>query len=165
MKYIISLSIILIINFIGLNSFSQKSNWNIKFLNEKPFIENKGQFDGRDWHTNSSIKYAIDNNNFYVFFTDNGLTYRFDKFFKNKSENEKKELKKRHESEWKNKSELVSATWVNSNKDVEITPTEKIKSYYSYSIKDKFSKQDIDINNITGYNKIFYNNLYDNVDV
>jgi len=165
MKYIISLSIILIINFIGLNSFSQKSNWNIKFLNEKPFIENKGQFDGRDWHTNSSIKYAIDNNNFYVFFTDNGLTYRFDKFFKKKSENEKKELKKRHESEWKNKSELVSATWVNSNKDVEITPTEKIKSYYSYSIKDKFSKQDIDINNITGYNKIFYNNLYDNVDV
>jgi len=167
MKYFILLSIILITNFIGLNSFSQKSNWNNKFLKEKPFIENKGQFDRRDWHTNSNIKYAIDNNNFYVFFTDKGLTYRFDKFFKNKSENEKeeKELKKRLESEWKNKSELISATWVNSNKDVDITPTEKIKSYYSYSIKSKISKHDIEVNNIPGYNKIFYNNLYDNVDV
>ncbi len=159
MKFNIKLFTVLVFSIILSYSFGQKSNWNNKFLAEKPFIENKGQFDLRNWQKNSDIKYAIDNNNFCVFFTDKGLTYRFDKFVKNKQRNDI------HESKRINISELVSATWLNSNNNVKIVPFDKSKTYYSYDIKDKLTKNDININNINGYNKLKYNNIYNNVDI
>ncbi|HNZ42264.1 MAG TPA: hypothetical protein PKN41_02875, partial [Bacteroidales bacterium] len=70
----------LLIIFVILSScaFSAKSqtteNWSIKWNYPKVFIENKGQFEGRDKKPDSQILYAVDHTAVQVFFTREGLT-------------------------------------------------------------------------------------------
>lgn len=126
----------------------------------RAFIPNVGQFNNRNWQDNE-IKYAINENPFYVFFTDKGLTYRFDKIIKNPVyKNGDHTAPKRI-----NISELVHATWVNSNPDVEIKAEGMNSNYYSYAIRTGVGKETRNINNIQGFQKITYVNLYDNIDV
>ncbi|MBD3637356.1 MAG: gliding motility-associated C-terminal domain-containing protein [Crocinitomicaceae bacterium] len=127
---------------------------------ERSFIKNMGQFDGRNWQKNE-IVYGYDQNPFYVFFTQKGLTYRFDKIIKNPR------YKKGDPSNPKriNISELIHATWVGANENVEITAEEVVPFHYSYAVRDWPSKDVINIPGIKGYKKITYNNLYDNIDV
>ena len=71
MKSSMRLLSVLIFSTIVTLTFGQKSNWSTSFANQKVFIENKGQFDGRNWQKNSKIEYAIDYNGFNAFFTPN----------------------------------------------------------------------------------------------
>ncbi len=147
-------------------AFSQ-SEWVHNFANDKAFIENKGQFNGRNWDTNSDIKFAIEESNNYVFFTNSGLTYRFDKMIKNP------ELKGEHdfeaeegESERVNKAELIKIKWLNANSDVKIIPEDELSAYYSYAIYEDAEHNEVkNINHIKGYKKLTYKNLYNNIDV
>ena len=153
MKSIISLLIVLIYSTISVFTFGQKANWSTSFANQKVFIENKGQFDNRNWLKNSKIEYAIDNNGFNVFFSKQGITYRFDKIIKNPD----KKLENSHEPKRINISELVNVNWLNSNENVSITTDEKIEPYFSYAIKNPLTKEVYNINHINGYRKLIYN--------
>ncbi|RKX19144.1 MAG: hypothetical protein DRP35_08165, partial [Candidatus Zixiibacteriota bacterium] len=144
--------------FIG---FSQL-NWEIDNTNGSAFIENQGQFDGRNWQRNK-IEYGVESGNFHVFFTKTGLTYRFDKMIRNGDEHEKE--KKKNESEWMNKSELVHITWLNANPNVEIISEDPVSEYFSFAIKNPKTKEVYNVNHIQGYQKLTYKNLYDNIDL
>ena len=54
--------------FIG-NSIAQANNFTTDFLKDQSFIENKGQFDNRNWDKQAPILYAYSQNPFYVFFS------------------------------------------------------------------------------------------------
>lgn len=142
--------------------FSQ-SSWELDNVNGRAFIENKGQFDKRNW-LNDEIEYAVDNDGFYVFFTKNGLSYRFDKMIRDKEEG-KSNKEKSHEPGWKNISELVNITWIGANQNVEIIPLNLVDNYYSYDIIDYSTDEINSVNYIKGYQKLIYKNLYDNIDV
>jgi hypothetical protein len=157
-KIVYALSITLI----TLTSFSQNST-PIKDFNldvERTFIENKGQFDGRNWQSDE-IVFAYDQNPFYIFFTKEGVSYRFDKIIKNpKHQQGDTSTPKRV-----NISEIVNATWIGANQDVEIVAEDKADFYYSYAMRQWPTKEVSNINGISGYKKITYINLYDNIDV
>jgi len=155
------LLIVLIFSTIVTLTFGQKSNWSTSFANQKVFIENKGQFDGRNWQKNSKIEYAIDYNGFNAFFTPNGLTYRFDKIIRNPQRKSNPE----HEPKRINISEIIDITWLNFNENVKIIAQDAIEPYFSYAIKNPLTKEVYNINYIKGFNKLVYKNLYNNVDV
>jgi gliding motility-associated-like protein len=126
----------------------------------RAFIENKGQFENRNWQDNE-IKYAVNENPFYIFFTNEGLTYRFDKIiknpvYKNGDHNAPKRV---------NISELVHATWIGANDNVEIKAENRNENYYSYAVRTGNGKETENINGISGFQKITYVNLYENIDV
>ncbi len=150
--------LLLSITFVPFLAFSQP---NTAFKTEPAFIKNHGQFDGRNWQKTTKIEYGIDYNKAYVFFTKQGLTYRFDKIIKNP--NRKKDDPKSPKRT--NISELINITWIGANPDVEIIAQEKTDHYFSYAIKDFLTKEIQNINHINGYKKLIYKNLYDNVDV
>ena len=151
MKFIKSILIILIGSYsIGQNNFSDDNS----------FITNKGQFDGRNWKSNSKIEYAYRHNPFYIFLSKEGHTYRFDKMIKNpKRKQDPKALAKRM-----NVSELINVTWVGANQDVQIIPSKQIEAYYSFAVQTTTGEVK-SINNIPGHKTITYKNLYDNIDV
>ena len=151
MKLITSLLIILITTYsIGQNNFNE----------DYSFIENKGQFDGRNWRSNSKIEFAYQHNPFYVFLSKDGHTYRFDKMIKNPKRKQNPEAMPKRV----NISELINVTWVGANKDVEIISTDKINPYYSFAIQTP-SGDIKNVNHVQGYKTITYKNLYDNIDV
>lgn len=157
MKSII-LSLLLILN--GSLSFSQGINlWSESTNTESSFIENKGQFDGRTWLP-EKVEFGYNHNPFYVFFTKRGLTYRFDKIIRNPN----RDKQNPNSPKRTNVSELVHATWLGANKDVEVVAEELIDNYFSYAIREgKYGAKNI--TNIKGYKKVTYKNLYDFVDV
>ncbi|MBI5219271.1 MAG: gliding motility-associated C-terminal domain-containing protein [Bacteroidia bacterium] len=144
------------------------TDWNKKWdLQKKAFIENKGQFDGRNWQKTLKVEYAIDYNGLYVFFNRSGLTYRFDKIIRNpnRKSDEDIERDKKEEPKRINISELVNVTWLESNDNVELTAHDKADFYFSYAIRKHGTKEVYNINHINGFNKLTYKNLYSNVDV
>src|SRR5689334_21036625 len=80
--------ILLISIFIGKNIFSQavslpssvKQQWNSALsLSDNVFIENKGQFEGRNKSGKKNIHYAVAKEGIEIYFTPVGVTYRYDK--------------------------------------------------------------------------------------
>ncbi|MBN2667725.1 MAG: gliding motility-associated C-terminal domain-containing protein [Bacteroidales bacterium] len=151
---IISLSIL---------SFSQNAN----LLNEPKrslsFIENQGQFDGRNWQSNNPILYAIDLDDANLFLERQGLTYRFEKIIRNPlhtDENLKKDstISKRILS-----SELVHVKWLNANPNVKVYAEYIDNSYYSYAYK--VTNDVVNKNHIKGFKKIIYKNIYNKIDL
>jgi gliding motility-associated-like protein len=149
-------SFFLLLGFLLINNavFSQEHN----FIKTETFIENVGQFDGRDWQ-NSEIKYAYSHNPFYIFFTNEGLTYRFDKIIKNPNRMKGDTTVPKRV----NISELINVTWIGANENVDIIEENVASNYYSFAIKN--GNEVINKNNVKGYQKIMYKNLYDNIDV
>ncbi|MEO9795481.1 MAG: hypothetical protein ABJF27_03335, partial [Crocinitomicaceae bacterium] len=151
--------IILVFLAISTSVFSQ-TPLEFDLTSNRGFIENKGQFINRNWKKDE-VKYAINENPFYIFFTNKGLTYRFDKIIKNP------EYRKEDPTSHKrvNISELIHATWIGANENVEIKAEEKNSNYYSYAVRTGVGKETKNIPGISGYQKITYINLYDNIDV
>ena len=122
-KYIFTaITIFLFGNLFGQESKLNSDKWN---YSNRAFIENKGQFDNRNWNSNSQIEYGYAQNPFYIFFTKQGVTYRLDKMIKNpKHKKDRSVLPKRT-----NISELITANWIGSNNDVEIISKGKTSNY------------------------------------
>jgi len=160
---------------LSLPLFSQNnsSGWAVSSEPQKNFIENKSQFNGRNKLTNSKILYGIDQNGTQVYFTKQGLTYRFDerqkKDIREEEKEREKESKKMTAEEWaehekeersvKINTDLVHLQWENANPNVQIVAENEATEYYSYCVGKE------NINHIKGYKKIIYKNLYPNIDV
>ncbi|PCJ23337.1 MAG: hypothetical protein COA97_11825 [Flavobacteriales bacterium] len=153
-----SFLILLIIIPIWINA--QTTNRKSNSISENAFVKNEGQFNGRNWSTNK-IEYSIKQNGFYVFFSKQGLTYRFDKMIKNPD----RDKSNPNSPKRTNISELIIVKWIDINNDVEIISSEEVNHYYSYVVKDSKTKKVINLNHITGYQKLTYKNIYDNIDV
>jgi len=130
---------------------------------KEAFIENKGQFNNRDWNQNEEIEFGVNQNPFYVFFTKKGLTYRLDKIVKNPNRDKSQPVS--ISPKRTNISELIQVTWVGANPNVEIVASQVKPNYYSYGVKDFATREVSNLNNLKGYEKIVYKNLYPNIDV
>ncbi len=137
------------------------TNWSQESIKSSSFIENKGQFDGRNWRSDDKVLFGYDQNPFYIFFTKKGLTYRFDKMIRT-PEREKYDPSKPKRT---NISELIFADWIGANENVEIISENITADYHSYAIKDPISKEIYNVNNINAFKKITYKNIYDNIDI
>ena len=159
-------SLILVFSLFTVFIYGQNSGLlnDFKLDKERSFIQNKGQFNGRNWQKNE-IVYALDNNPFYIFFTEKGITYRFDKIIKNPNRKSEHSDEGSLEPKRVNISELVHATWIAANEDVEIIAEERVDFHYSYAVKNFATGEVSNIPGINGFNKITYKNLYDNIDV
>ena len=141
--------------------FSQDSQWANNLNSSQSFIENKGQFDGRNWDSSSEIEFAYAQNPFYIFFSKKGLTYRFDKIVRNPNR-DKSDPKSPKRT---NISELVNVEWLGSNSNVTIVSEEQVGNYYSYAVKDFSNNTVHNETGVKGFQKITYKNLYNNIDV
>src|SRR5690554_2228525 len=137
---------------------SMSEKWN---YSDRAFIKNIGQFDNRNWNSNSEIEYGYAENPFYIFFTKQGVTYRLDKMIKNpKREEDKTVFPKRT-----NVSELITANWIGSNSNVEIVSSDKTNNYFSYAVEDDANKNVKNLNRVPGFKNVIYKNIYDNIDI
>ena len=138
-----------------------QSIWTQNTINDKAFISNEGQFDGRNWQKNTEIKYVSKQNGWFTFFTEKGLTYRLEKLTRNPN-------RKNGGHEGPSRvhiSELIHVTWLNANPNVEVIAHDKTDHYYTYSAKD-FKDSDISKRtHVDGYKKLVYKNIYNNIDV
>ncbi len=135
-------------------------SWSVKFETSKAFIENKGQFEQRLKSVDSKILYAVDNGSVQIYFTQKGLTYKFDRKEKNKNRRDGDETQPRIFFE----SDLVNMVWEDANHNAELVAEELNPDYYTYEMK-KNEKEYYDIQRIRGYKKLVYKNLYPNIDV
>ncbi|MBI4645412.1 MAG: gliding motility-associated C-terminal domain-containing protein [Bacteroidia bacterium] len=163
-KFLFKITLFIFFIFMGWSGIAQNNGNSLTgdFSSPKVFIENKGQYNGRNWLKNSEIEYAIANNTFHVFFTKQGLTYRFDKSIRNHGRNKHDDssIPKRI-----NISELIHNIWLNANGNVKIIAEDKSYDYYSYAIRNPGTKGVYNINYIDAYQKLIYKNIYNGIDV
>jgi len=124
-------------------------------FNTDVFVENLGQFNA--WVTTSKpIKYVV-NNNDKIFFTQQGLTFKLEKWEKITD----KEEHKNEEEEHNRKTEIyyIHLHWEGSNPNANIITSQETNNYYT------FGEQGYENIKAKGYKKITYKNIYPNIDV
>jgi gliding motility-associated-like protein len=158
-----SLLLLIVASMLSLTlTYAGNDGWQARNSVYTSFIENKGQFDGRNWQKDSKIEYAVDHNGYFMFFTAKGVTYRQEQI----TRNPKKDPENPHEPKRFMMSELVSVNWVGANTSVEIVAENQVEQYYSYTMYENGNRKKANnINNIPGFTKLTYKNLYDNIDV
>ena len=150
---------------LSIGVFSQPK-WTNSPNSERAFVENKGQYDGRNWQSTNQIKYALSQQDgWFTFFSNKGITHRIERLVRNPK-------KKKGEGDANNNlpsrihlSEFVNISFVGANNNVKIIAEEKTNHYYSYAVKDLKTNDVNNINNVKGYKKITYKNIYNNIDI
>ena len=135
-------------------------NETISFSSDYSFVENVGQFENRGWDNSDEIKFALKLGSVFTYFTKEGLTYRFEKYKKYKINGDQDSGSIR-----KNLSELVNIQFLNASPNVEIVAENRVNHYNSYGIKNYITDKVRNVNNVKGYKKITYKNIYNNIDI
>ena len=151
------------------------NSWQIAWSPRKAFIENKGQFSL--YKSKEKVLFAYDNGPTMIYFTKKGVRYSFLKRWSDpETDNERVKASKTKFSteEWEERDEekhnmkyetdVVSYDWLSASTNVQISGEEETSDYHSYPVKQKDGSE-IDVNNIKGYNKIIYKNIYPKIDV
>src|SRR5882724_8203775 len=97
---------------------SGASGWTAKNINStKSFIENKSQFNGKDQRADSKILFGAQEGDVKIYFTNNGLTYRFGEIRHQKQDKSTAESSEREREENATKmiSHFVKLQWLNAN--------------------------------------------------
>lgn len=147
-----------IVNSYGQKPLSSSKSWS---QDSRSFVQNKGQFDNRNWQSNDPVVFAYNQNPFYIFFSKQGVTYRFDKIIKNPKRKEDKTILPKRV----NISELIKVKWIGANKNVEIIPSDKSNHHYSYAIEKGAIDKVENLNNLESYQKLLYKNVYNGIDI
>lgn len=135
--------------------------WTGKMERTKAFIENKGQFDNRMWKkSDSPILYAVDHGSVQVYFTQKGLTYRFERKEKNPDRKDGDDSKPRILFD----SDEVNMVWAGANPNAQLIAEDKTSDYHVYAMFKNDNKTIYDIPDVHGYRKLTYKNLYPNID-
>ena len=144
----------------------QTNVWMNNTNSERAFVENKGQYDGRNWQSNNPIKFGLSQQDgWFTFFTEKGITHRIESLVRNPN-------KKKGEGDESIKfpsrvhtSELIDVTFINSNPNVQLIAEDKTDFYFSYAIKNPTTKEVTNFSHIDGYKKITYKNIYNKIDI
>ncbi len=171
MKSLFTFTVLVITLFATAQTSSK--NWVIHPEKPKVFIENKGQWNGRNNLPGSDILYATGYDDMQVLFTARGLTYRLEKkeMYTRDKEKDMKEMgdkdKLTHE-EWeelkrkesvKKEIDFVQMEWLGANANVQVVPLQAVTPYFNYDMGSK------SINHANGYEKLLYRNIYPNIDL
>ncbi|MCW3102449.1 MAG: type sorting protein [Bacteroidetes bacterium] len=149
---------------------SAASGWCVSRSDNRAFIENRGQFDGKDQLPGSQILYGVDDGA-QIYFTRKGLTYRFDKSLRNSAKEKKYKWKLFGKKVTEDEEERIEATvsssfanmeWLDANPACEVIVEDKQHSYNCYGDPKDPAKS---IENVPGYKKLIYKDLYPGIDV
>lgn len=140
--------------------FAQSNSWNNTLKGDQAFVKNIGQFDRRGWEDQDQIQFGLKMGSVFSYFTSSGLTYRFEKFRKEhlKQDNELDNNTRRYLQ-----SELINVEFLNANPNVVIEALDGVDYTFSYGMKIIDSASSL--NNINGFKRIKYSNIYDNIDI
>lgn len=155
---------------------STNSNWKVTPVEQKVFIENKGQFDNLNDLPGTDILFGTESISNQILFTRNGLTYRLEERVgptqaqrEEREEEMEREIasgkkithKEKEEREGKLiiRKDFVHMQWIGANPNAQVVALNTINSYFNYGIGNK------SIGHLNGYKKILYKNLYPNIDV
>jgi hypothetical protein len=143
-----------------------KASWLEKWTNPKAFIESRGQFNNANNSGDpvAMTRFAVDDGPTMYYFSKKGIDYKFvkrtipnkDEMMRDRSENEENE-------KIDYKTDAVSLTWEGANQNVEIIAEELRSDYFNYTVKGAAGERNI--NNVRGYKKLIYKNLYPFIDV
>lgn len=139
------------------------TSWSAQLDASLSFIENKGQFDGRNPLPNSKILYGIDNMPTQIFFTRQGVMYRFDKTEKKDERDEGWES--HEEEEVIHESDFVTSTWIGTNPNVQVLSQEEVSHTYTYAVLKPGHSGEYELSGLKGYKKLVYKDLYPGIDV
>ena len=121
----------------------------------RAFIENKGQFDHRLLN-GKDIRYAYTNSEEHFYFTQTGVTYKqVENYPLTREQAEDMERGKKTFVK-PDKISLVNMTWLNSNKDIQISMENILSHYYTSGGPEMNAK---------GSKRIIYKNVYPNIDI
>jgi len=148
----------------SVNAIAQGSRqWTTSPLEDKAFIVNKGQFDGKDNLTGSQIYYGINNMGTQVYFTSKGLTYRYDvNVVERNNTKHKKPKESREEKEMVSTTYIANMEWLNSNPNVQLKVEGLLPQYYNFQ---KTVQDNKNLHKIPAYKKLYYIDLYPGIDV
>ncbi len=142
----------------ALSAQENKANWSIAWDAGKKFIENKGQFDDRSESPNENIQYGVDYGEMQIFFTPNGITYRFERKVRNPDRPKGNRTMPKRLKEI----EFVHLIWENVNPGVVLEGLDQNPDYHVYSFVEGGSYYQVE--DIRNYQKLVYKNLYPNID-
>ncbi len=153
-----------------------RTNWSYSPYEFKVFIENKGQFDGKNDRSRTQVYYGVDNMGFQIYYNASGLTYRMDqwgitekdykRFMEMESGDEEGEKEDKEEMDEIRRSKLLKSAivhveWLGSNPNVKIVPSGLSQEYFNYG----GGTPEKSINNAKAYTKLTYVDLYPGIDL
>ncbi len=159
--------------FLALSSFAMAQgpgnapkSWTVDPFEHRVFIENRGQFNGGDELKNSTIYYGVENMGVKIYFTQKGLTWRYDRpEIRKESERKFKdgiEEEDGHEEEGEVLTDLIHLEWLGSNPNASVIAENSVSQYYNYSAGKDYSK---DINFVKAYTRLLYKDIYPGIDL
>ena len=156
---------------ISIDSDEFSANWIVSPFEQKVFIENKGQFTGKDNSSAVHIKYGVEDEGTRIYFTPKGLTYRFERVevvedHKRNTPalgNEKEEYYKEEEIKINKIVHTVNIEWLNANADPQIIAEDKVIPYFNYINKENPLEKSVYF--APGFKKILYKDLYPGIDI
>ncbi|MFN4233283.1 MAG: T9SS type B sorting domain-containing protein [Bacteroidia bacterium] len=177
-KYLVANILFLLSLFVSANNHS--INWEGGLYKQRSFIENKGQFDIRNYP--KDVKFAFNGGSHVYYFTPNEVIIELSqKKLRDRTDIEKEQRKKEKEKGFKSLNEwqefqkkdfgkrieevreVLITKWINSNLNSNLEAIDKTSDYHSYVVKKNGQYENI--NNIPAYKKLLYKNLYQGIDV
>ena len=161
------ISVFLLVTLISCVLSAQVTQWKTCIGGKKVFIENKGQFNGKNNLKGTDILFGTENGPSQLFFTKTGVTYslskRTPKYDKDKEAREKDRKnfaeKEKEEHELTISKDFVQMEWVNANPNVKVIGTEKASGYQNFVLNKK------PLPAAQCFKKLVYQNLYPGIDV
>ena len=124
----------------------------------------KGQYPRYSNFLDNHIEYFADVDGMQVYFTKEGLTYRYDETIK-QDETTLKKLEadgEENEHSFKTLPHFIHMDWEGANPNVEIITEDKVSYYFTYG---SFEDKNLAGIKAFGFKKIIYKNLYPNIDL
>lgn len=160
---------ILLTGLLVLPSVLQAEAWTAAPGYARAFIANKGQFNGRNLNS-WEVLYAIDHGPFQVYFSREGITYRFDEKYREKEEEKHKDGKeelreisrklKKGPEPVRMKSDLVRMSWVEGATAANIVAEGQRPDYFNYAM----GSNNLHFDHAPAYTRLTYKNLWPGID-
>ncbi len=137
--------------------------WNLmRPFDQKAFISNYGQYEGKDGKRNSAILYGVNDAGAQMYFNSTGMTFRFDSIRAEVKQEKpgREEKEEGEEREMTFKEYFVRMNWKGATTQ-KVEVAERTRDYFNFC-DPRNEKSSIDF--IPGFKKLIYKNLYPNVD-
>lgn len=143
-------------------------NWMNKPFHHPFFVENKGQFSGKDSIPDSEILFGVDYEGVGIYYSADGLTYRFDKVTVKKKDEGGQAVTvlspvKKESKEISHFVNFLKMRWKNANPHCAVQGEGKVLEEFSYKAVEDPS--DIGTIRANGFRRIVYKELYNGIDV
>jgi hypothetical protein len=155
----------LLLFFFNVFSYSQTAptnaiSWSANLHDSYAFVENKGQFNGKNGVNGASVLYGAEMGAFKVFYTSTGLTYRLDKKEKTPGRKKGDPTKPKYTLY----SDFIHVSFKNANPNATLLAEHPSSGHHTFCMINKESQSAYNIADLKGYKKLTYKNIYPNID-